>query len=382
MFGQLIKYTLFYITALIHAVLFKSSHGTENILKMFQQASCEMAKQGPGEALAKHNFWKSELASLTGETPELTTSERTDSEIFDLAANICYHSGLWDESDIADYGDFEGAVQFSPKDNLGQVMELPGAESFVHHNSTHDFVHENEIDGGFEFRDAGDGDYPGGEGGPGVNDVITMAIQGGYGCWCRMGTDDILGGRGTPKDIIDEYCRDLNHSYKCIIEEYMEESNTICEPWESSYFVNMTKVFQGGVGVIDGECEDAMDSGFTTCTKKACMVETLFAFRYFSHYMEDSNFSWQYKMPSGNPVAGTFNPTVEECPLPTGGNPHLYCCGVYPYRTRHYTHDATVQCCGDERYDSSVEQCCNDPFYYGLHPDISVQPIATTCLTT
>lgn len=213
-----------------------------------------------------------------------------------------------------------------------------------------------------------------------VNPIITMAISGGYGCWCTLGstTHGVLSGKGKPKDIMDGYCRELTESYKCIIEEYMEETGQLCEPWNEPYTPQLISMSsERDVSQVQHEC--AQLESPNSCKVKACTVEVLFVYRYFTFYMMNSAFSAIIPLKHAEGfLQGSFELNDANCPVVRNpGVVHKYCCGEYPYRYRKYSSVATTECCGDDEYDTQVDQCCNDEFKYGW--DAVLKTVGAAC---
>lgn len=213
-----------------------------------------------------------------------------------------------------------------------------------------------------------------------LNQVILAANWGGYGCWCYYGSQSnhILSGRGPPVDTPDHFCKDLNEGYKCIMEEYLEETGTVCNPWDQQYSVNMGMVFQQGLGEAEGLCDIAAMGN--NCIKKACLVEVYYAFRYFTYYMMYPSIDLNFKHTEalGPSLAGTFEPSATTCPMHvTGLVTYKYCCGEYPYRTRKVSNSAHVRCCGFTEFDNQTDQCCDDPYYFGW--DGYLQSVNVAC---
>lgn len=204
-----------------------------------------------------------------------------------------------------------------------------------------------------------------------VKDMFS-AING-YGCWCYLDSswrdeNQVLINRpailahGMAVDPIDESCRDLINSYKCIEMDAEEEGDYACNAQAVEY--KPFNFFSANTDV-ESECtEFNQDKG--SCAVNACIVEGVFTLNYIDymfagiaqahpHYNADH-------LHANN--GGTFDPSVS-CPgIPNPVGSDKQCCGEYDLLTRHpyrlYTGFTTRSCCNGEVINNEIQQCCNN----------------------
>jgi len=220
-----------------------------------------------------------------------------------------------------------------------------------------------------------------------------------YGCWCFFDDEIVGNGKGTPRDFIDEECRDLHKAYTCAAAEIQG-----CEPWTVEMSHGTQSFNSPGVnGDIKRACEYAnrflpmLDNGvaLSACAIAACTAETKFLQNVNTFLLSGDADYDAYTHSGANKKdggIGTFNyekECVAEC-LQQGNciqdKDPRQCCGEYPDRFPFKVHagDAVNEkaCCGpnwvnfnnnnayvdlngdpisgSEVYSTATHQCVND----------------------
>jgi len=193
----------------------------------------------------------------------------------------------------------------------------------------------------------------------------------GYGCWCyldagwRNGEQQQVNrasiqAHGMAVDPIDESCRDLINSYKCIEMDAEAQGDYTCDSQAVEYIP--FNFFSANTDVED-EC--TLQNSPNMCAVNACIVEGAFTMKYINYLFDGipshPDFSSEYLHVSNN---GTFDPAVS-CPgIPNPVGSDRECCGDYASLTRHpyrlYTGFTTRSCCGVEVINNEIQQCCNN----------------------
>jgi len=200
----------------------------------------------------------------------------------------------------------------------------------------------------------------------------------GYGCWCYLDStwrdaNQVLINRpailahGQTVDPIDENCKDLINSYKCIEMDAEAAGIDDCDAQAVPYIPY--NFFSQTLGIVE-ECGQ-FNTGI--CAISACIVEGTFTMKYLAELTlvalgdadsmvdhEDYDASHAH---IGN-GAGTFDPEVE-CPgVPNPVGSPKECCGEHVTLSRHpyrlQTGFTTRSCCDHQVINNEISQCCND----------------------
>ena len=202
----------------------------------------------------------------------------------------------------------------------------------------------------------------------------------GYGCWCYL--DDSwrdpskaainrpsISAHGIPVDPIDEACRNLINSYKCVEMDAEAENIDNCDAQAVEY--TPFNVFEAGVPfnqlstVLEADCV-SRNQDKNICAKNACIVEGAFTINFISFIFgaqeitDHPNFNPDYVHISNG---GTFDPEVE-CPgIPNPVGSEKECCGSFVDLSRHpyrlFSGFTTRSCCSGEVINNEINSCCN-----------------------
>jgi hypothetical protein len=213
----------------------------------------------------------------------------------------------------------------------------------------------------------------------------------GYGCWCYLDSewrdaDQVLINRpsilakGRIVDAIDESCRNLINSYKCIEMDAEEAGDVDCDAQAVPY---TAYDFEANNGDIKTECETnnaANPPPHTQCSIDACIAEAAFVLSFadvsnqFVLAMTDNaDYNVANVHASRAITDGTFDPAVS-CPgIPNPVGSDKKCCGMHSMLTRHpYRLDSgftTRSCCNNQVINNELNQCC------GLGTDASPENV-------
>merc|ERR1711957_931932 len=192
----------------------------------------------------------------------------------------------------------------------------------------------------------------------------------GYGCWCYLDdtwrdANQVLINRpailahGKVVDALDESCRELINSYKCI--EMDAEANGIadCDAQAVSY----TAFSFIPSADLATECAD--NNPGDECAANACIVEGAFTLRFLGALADMTahvDFDAAHVHTNNAFSAGTFDPVVS-CPgIPNPVGSDKECCGDHALLTRHpyrlYSGFTTRSCCVGEFINNELSQCC------------------------
>merc|ERR1712166_1079879 len=192
----------------------------------------------------------------------------------------------------------------------------------------------------------------------------------GYGCWCYLDdtwrdANQVLINRpailahGKVVDALDESCRELINSYKCI--EMDAEANGIadCDAQAVSY----TAFSFIPSADLATECAD--NNPGDECAANACIVEGAFTLRFLGDLADMTahvDFDAAHVHTNNAFSAGTFDPVVS-CPgIPNPVGSDKECCGDHALLTRHpsrlYSGFTTRSCCVGEVINNELSQCC------------------------
>jgi len=204
---------------------------------------------------------------------------------------------------------------------------------------------------------------------------VALALEpiNGYGCWCYLDdtwrdANQVLINRpailahGQVVDDIDESCRALINSYKCI--EMDAEANGIVDcdaqsvPYEPFVFFN-------GITSLEDDC-NARNTG--ECAINACIAEGAFTLRYLEFMLpgrslaDSPDYNVAHTHASKGVAGGNFDPEVE-CPgIPNPVGSDKECCGDHALLTRKpyrlYSGFTTRSCCGGEVINNELNKCC------------------------
>lgn len=191
----------------------------------------------------------------------------------------------------------------------------------------------------------------------------------GYGCWCYLDdtwrdANQVLINRpailahGKTVDEIDESCKDLINSYKCI--EMDAEKNGIddCDAQAVPY------VGWSFIGDVTTDCQTKNPGN--ECAANACIVEGAFTAKYIQYMglgapsiTTDPGYDANYVHTTKN---GPFDPEVN-CPgIPNPVGSDKDCCGEHSQLTRHpyrlYSGFTTRSCCNNQVLNNELERCC------------------------
>merc|ERR1711879_525887 len=205
----------------------------------------------------------------------------------------------------------------------------------------------------------------------GVTASVFEPING-YGCWCYLDDqwrdeNQVLINRpailahGKVVDNMDETCRDLINSYKCIEMDAEAEGINDCDAQAVPY---VAFGFEAGRD-LEADCQ--ADNAGDNCAINACIVEATFTFKFIDYMGFTSpsittheDYDAQYVHTS---KGGTFDPEVS-CPgIPNPVGSPKECCGDFAQLTRHpfrlQTGFTTRSCCAGEVINNEISQCCN-----------------------
>jgi hypothetical protein len=197
----------------------------------------------------------------------------------------------------------------------------------------------------------------------------------GYGCWCYLDdtwrdANQVLINRpailahGQVVDDLDEACRDLINSYKCIEMDAEANGITDCDAQAVPY---TPYNFFSSQTDLETECFSSNAAG-GECAQNACIVEGAFTLRYLQHVgvnapsiTTHADFNAAHVH---NTKGGSFDPEVE-CPgIPNPVGSDKECCGMHTMLTRKpyrlYSGFTTRSCCNGEVINNELDQCCNN----------------------
>jgi len=195
----------------------------------------------------------------------------------------------------------------------------------------------------------------------------------GYGCWCYLDdtwrdANQVLINRpailahGKTVDALDESCRDLINSYKCIEMDAQANGIEDCDAQAVDYNAYS---FLGGED-INVACA-ATNTG--ECAQNACIVEGTFTLNYIGYIgifaepiTTHDDFDASHVHTNNAFSAGTFDPLVS-CPgIPNPVGSDKECCGMHSMLSRHpyrlYSGFTTRSCCQNTVINNELEQCC------------------------
>jgi len=197
----------------------------------------------------------------------------------------------------------------------------------------------------------------------------------GYGCWCYLDdtwrdANQVLINRpailahGQVVDALDESCRDLINSYKCIEMDAEANGITDCDAQAVAY---TPYNFFSSQTDLETECTTTNQAG-GECAINACIVEGAFTLRYLQYV--GINAPSMTTHPDYNAAhfhqsqGGAFDPDVE-CPgIPNPVGSDKECCGEHTLLTRKpyrlYSGFTTRSCCNGEVINNELSQCCNN----------------------
>jgi hypothetical protein len=193
----------------------------------------------------------------------------------------------------------------------------------------------------------------------------------GYGCWCYLDSNwrdvdmvvhnkpSILA-KGRVVDPIDESCRNLINSYKCIEMDAEADGVTDCD----AQAVDYTPYNFGAALDLKTECESNNDG---PCAQNACIVEATFTLLFLdliegNGITDHADYNVAHTHSSKGLAAGTFDPEVS-CPgIPNPVGSDKKCCGMHSMLTRHpYRLDSgftTRSCCNNQVINDELNKCC------------------------
>ena len=194
----------------------------------------------------------------------------------------------------------------------------------------------------------------------------------GYGCWCYLDEswrDDNLAVMNKPSiqahgktvDVLDEACKNLINSYKCIEIDAEEAGIDDCDAQAVNY--TPFDYFGSNGQTVKENCEEN-NVGF--CAQSACIVEGTFTLNFLAFVIPGQSVG---DHPAFNASyvhlnkGGSFDPDVE-CPgiaNPVGSERE--CCGDFVNLNRHpfrlFSGFTTRSCCNGEVINNELDQCCN-----------------------
>lgn len=225
----------------------------------------------------------------------------------------------------------------------------------------------------------------------------------GYGCWCYLDSEwrdqnqvainrASIQAHGQTVDAIDESCKDLINSYKCIEMDAEAQGIFDCDAQAVEYIPY--NFFSQQTGIVD-ECSStnavaslpgvvpATAGGF--CAIQTCIVEGTFTMRYLTQLtalvldpsskpmtlLDDYDATHAHIGNNAGTANGIFDPEVE-CPgIPNPVGSQKQCCGEHVSLSRHpfrlTTGFTTRACCGTTVINEEEHQCCNgNPTELGL----------------
>jgi len=176
--------------------------------------------------------------------------------------------------------------------------------------------------------------------------VFDFSAIDGYGCWCNF-AEDAGKGFGTPRNVIDEICRDLQLCYRCAkIDSYFEDN--ICHPGNQTYKVEMNHEVMSGN--IYASCKASNQEN--DCQLHTCCCEIDFITKLVKLLWDGYQFEPEYKH-------DIFSDFSDQCFA--GSEPHVIeCCGEYPKRKPFFA-DGDFECCNDVTlFNTNKALCCED----------------------
>jgi len=171
-----------------------------------------------------------------------------------------------------------------------------------------------------------------------------------YGCHCFPNHKSIAGGRGKPKDALDEACRALYRCHKCVDIESPGE----CD-FDGGY--KYTLKANGDVGC------SASDK-FPECKTHQCQCDREFADTVFDLWTGDD---WTYDPnlwlnpryvkeaeDAGDPIFDFDN----QCQMGFNQTPDACCGSAFPFKVPY--NSAEFSCCSEvsKPYNSGINECC------------------------
>jgi hypothetical protein len=202
----------------------------------------------------------------------------------------------------------------------------------------------------------------------------------GYGCWCYLDDtwrdeNQVLINRpailahGQVQDPLDELCRSLINSYKCIEMDAEAAGMDDCDAQSVEY--EPYNFFSSDLSV-ESECitqnENKASNGVGNCAVNACIVEGTFTMELIDYVSvrQDSNGVADHE--DYNPLmvheskGGPFDP-IATCPgVPNPVGSDKQCCGDHTLLTRKpyrlYSGFTTRSCCAGTVINNELDQCC------------------------
>jgi len=201
----------------------------------------------------------------------------------------------------------------------------------------------------------------------------------GYGCWCYLDDtwrdeNQVLINRpailahGQVQDGLDESCRDLINSYKCIEMDAEAAGMDDCsaqsvdyEPY--NFFSSQTDVETECIAQNSGRASN----GVGNCAVNACIVEGTFTMRFIGYVgtgLQPSITTHpEYNAANRHQSkGGSFDP-IATCPgVPNPVGSDKQCCGDNTLLTRKpyrlYSGFTTRSCCAGTVINNELDQCC------------------------
>ena len=176
-----------------------------------------------------------------------------------------------------------------------------------------------------------------------------------YGCHCFPTNKSLVGGKGAPRDALDNACRALSRCHKCVEMDFLDEDTfePICQPDTDGYKYTLVEENREII------CEES--PRHHVCTNRQCQCDRQFAetvFDLFTNQNQGEGVSdWNF-----NPSFWLNNRYIKE--MNNSGLDNQLFDFESSCATTNEKSSANDACCGDyplrRPYSSSKKQCCNN----------------------
>lgn len=202
------------------------------------------------------------------------------------------------------------------------------------------------------------------------NGFLDLSAVWNYGCWCSF-NEELLQGKGEPKNLVDQACKDLTMCARCNVIDHPDEE---CNPVTTFYNAPLAK--PGEELNVSKHCMRA--NRRSSCRRAVCSCETEFAAAIIRIFFESSevfdpafkhsnNFDRELECKTqvksltsttSNVVYNAGGTAKSPGRISTSSDGETQCCGVYPKR-KPFVVTPARQCCGYDTFNSATHDCCD-----------------------
>jgi len=202
------------------------------------------------------------------------------------------------------------------------------------------------------------------------NGFLDLSAVWNYGCWCSF-NEELLHGKGEPKNLVDEACKNLTMCARCNV----IDNGDNCNPVETFYNAPLAK--PGEELDVQKHCNRA--NRRSECRRSVCACETEFAAAIIRIFFESSEkFNTDFKHSNGfdrelecksqtrslSETSGNVMYSIGSANSPGRGSTgnsydgEMKCCGDYPMR-KPFFETPMRMCCATGTYNPGTHDCCD-----------------------